>query len=262
MDTKSFFSLWYVRTLFVLVLIGVIVALGAYARLAFKQAQYSNMGPSTITVQGTGEVFARPDIGQFTFAVRGEGADPLTAQEQSAAAINEIVAYLTEAGIAEDDIKTENYNLNPRYRYEDRICPQGTFCPPGEPIIDGYEVSQMIQVKVRDLERSGELIAGAGQRGATNISGLQFTIDDEENLKAEARDTAITNAKEKAQMLADSLGVNIVRIIGYYEDEGLYPKYGYGGDMMEDAAVRSAAPTLPVGENSITSNVSITYEIK
>ncbi|MEX0931073.1 MAG: SIMPL domain-containing protein, partial [Candidatus Paceibacterota bacterium] len=251
MDTNSFFSEWYVRMLVVLVFIGVIVALGAYTKLALREAEYSNIGPSTITVHGEGEVLARPDIGQFSFSVRAEGEDAVTAQEDSAAAINEITTYLTEAGVAESDIKTQNYNLNPRYRYEERICPQGSsFCPPGKQIVDGYEVSQMIEVKVRDLDTSGDLITGVGQRGATNISSIQFTIDDEENLKAEARDAAIQNAKAKADALAKSLGVRIVKIIGYYEDEGVYPMYGYGGDAMamEESAMRSvAAPAMPVG---------------
>lgn len=261
-STRSFLSLWYVRALIVLALIGVVAALAAYAHLAVKQARYSNYGPTTINVRGEGEVLARPDIGQFTFAVRAEGDDAATAQEQSAAAMNEIIAYLTEAGVAESDIKTTNYTLNPRYIYENTVCPAGMYCPPGEPIIDGYEVSQMVEVKVRDLDRSGELISGVGARGATNVSGLSFTIDDEDALKAEAREEAIREAREKAEKLADALDVRIVRMIGYYEEEVYPPYYGYGGDMAVMESSARIAPNMPVGENEITSTVNITYEIR
>ncbi len=206
-------------------------------------------------------MFAKPDIGQFSFSVRAEGDDAAAAQEQSATAMNEILAYLTEAGVAEADVKTTGYYLNPKYVYEDRICPAGSFCPPGSPVADGFEVSQSIEVKVRDLDSSGELIAGVGERGATDISSLQFTIDDESNLKAQARDEAIADAKAKAEVLADSLGVRIVRMIGYYEEE-FYPPY-YAADMaMERSAVGGMAPSVPTGENSISSNVNITYEIR
>lgn len=263
MDTKTFFSLWYVRALMVVGLVAIVAALAAYANLAMKQARYSNYGPTTINVRGEGEVFAKPDIGKFTFSVRAEGDDAGAAQEASATAMNEIIAYLTGAGVSEDDIKTVGYYLNPKYTYPNNPCAVGMYCPPGEPQADGFEVSQSVEVKVRDLDKSGELISGAGERGATDISSLQFTIDDESNLKAQAREEAIADAKEKADKLADALGVRIVRMVGYYEEE-MYPPY-YSGAMdmaMERSVAQSATPAMPTGENSITSNVNITYEIR
>lgn len=262
MDGKSFWGKEYVQVLLTIILIGIIVALAAYAYYTLKQSEGVYTGAAVITVQGEGEILARPDIGEFSFSVMAEGETATAAQEQSAEAINTILAYLTEAGVAEADVKTENYYLNPKYRYEDAICTIN-YCPPSNPVIDGYEVSQTVVVKVRELERSGELISGVGERGATNISGLQFTIDDETVLKAQAREEAIAKAKEKAEQLADDLGVRIVRMTGFWEEQGgYYPMYdrGYGGDMVEQSA--SAAPQMPVGENTIRSTVSITYEVK
>ena len=217
MNPQSFLSLWYVRALLVLVLIGVVTSLFTYTNLTAKQAQYSMIGPTTISVRGEGEIFARPDIGQFSFAVRAEGEDAASAQELSAESVNAIVEYLKEAGVEEKDIKTQNYNLNPRYRYEERVCVSGSFCPPGEQVVDGYEVSQSVVVKVRDIDRAGDLISGVGDRGATNISSLQFTIDDETVLKAEARAEAIADAMEKAEQLADDLDVKLVRMVGFWK---------------------------------------------
>lgn len=260
------FSHTYMRVIVAFVGIAAIVALGAYTALALKQAKYMHTGPVTVSVVGEGEVFAKPDIATFTFSVRAEGDDATAAQEQSATAMNEILGYLEEAGIEEKDIRTQYYNLNPRYEYTQSICTREGYCPPGERVLRGYEVNQSVQVKVRDTATAGELISGVGSRGATDVSGLSFTIDDEESLKAEAREAAIANAKEKADALADDLGVRIVRIANFWEEQGYPQPYGYGGDMMERAAVNDdgamSAPSVPTGENTITSRVNIVYEVK
>lgn len=264
METKPLLNLWYVRVLIVLSLIGLVIALLSYSNLASRQAEYANFGPTTISVAGEGEVLAKPDIGQFSFSVRAEGVDAATAQNSSAESINAIMDYLKDNGVEEKDIKTENYYLSPKYRYEERMCLAGSYCPPGERVLDGYEVSQMVRVKVRDLDKAGDLISGVGEKGATDISNLQFTIDDESALKAEAREKAIADAKQKAEELADDLDVRLVRIINFWEDEGRYsPYYGMGGseDMMMETKA-AVSPSVPTGENSVVSRINITYEIR
>lgn len=264
MDTQTFFGQQYARILAAAVLLMALLALGAYAYATVREAKYMYMGPTTINVRGEGEVLAKPDIGTFSFSVLAQADDAATAQSESATAINEIVAYLAEAEVEEKDIKTENYNLNPRYRYEEQVCPANSFCPPSEPIIDGYEVSQMVTVKVRNLDQAGDLISGVGERGATNISSLQFTIDDESELKATAREAAIADAQEKARILAEDLGVDIERMVSYYEEEG-YPKPYYGYGLMEERALSqdaSISPSMPTGENVVRSVVNITFQIE
>jgi len=184
---QNFFETKPNQLLISLVLLMAVVALGAYAYLAFKQAENLWGGPTTITVSGEGEMVAVPDVGQFSFAVEAKGDDAVTAQSVSAEQINEILTYLIGEGVEEKDIKTESYNLFPRYRYEERICPVGSFCPSGDPIMDGFTVSQSIQVKVRDLTEAGALIAGVGERGATNLSGLKFSIVNSPNNKLRAK---------------------------------------------------------------------------
>jgi len=264
MDFRTFMALWYVRVLLVLALVGLVGAFGAYTYQTLKTAKYQYMGPTTINVRGEGEVFAKPDIGSFTFSVRAEGVDAAEAQTKSAESINGILAYLKEAGVEEKDIKTTNYNLYPTYDYgEDRACAWGQYCPPMDPVIDGYEVSQMVEVKVRNLDKSGDLISGVGGKGATDISGLTFTIDDESELKAEARELAIADARKKAKELAGDLDVRIVRMTGFWEEESYPMPYygGYGGDMAMESK-EMVAPSMPSGENTITSIVNISYEIK
>lgn len=219
---------------------------------------------NTISVSGMGEVFAVPDTAEFTVSVR-ENADTVAkAQEAATKKINDIIAYLKSAGVEEKDIKTVVYNVNPRYEWESAICREG-YCPPGKQTLVGFEVFQSISVKVKDTKKAGELLSGVGSRGASDVSGLSFTIEDEDALKAEARSKAIAEAKGKADALAQELGVEVVRVVGFYEDSGGYPPpipYGIGGDAMMARTEKALAPELPTGENKIVSNVNITYEIR
>src|SRR3989344_4935888 len=126
-------------------------------------------------------------------------------------------------------------------------CIAGMYCP-GEQVQDGFEVNQTILVKVRNLETAGALLGLVGDKGATNISGLSFTIAD---------------AKAKAEVLANNLGVRLTKMVGYYEDEGYpVPYYGMGGDMMVKQEMSSVTPDLPTGENITTSRVTLTFQVK
>jgi uncharacterized protein YggE len=141
------------------------------------------------------------------------------------------------------------------------------YCPPaGEPTLKGYEVNQSVTVKVRDIAKAGEILSQVGGKGAQNVSGIQMTVDDTNALKDEARKLAIEDAKQKAEALADTLGVRLVRMNGYWEEEAdPYGRgYGMGGDMMMNASMDSApkAATLPTGENTVTSRVNLSYEIR
>lgn len=241
-----------------------ILALGSYAKLNFEKIEYLSPMPATITVTGEGELFAVPDIGQFSFSVMAESEDVTAAQELSGTKVNSILEYLREQGIEDKDIKTLNYNLYPRYRYEERICPLGSYCPPGERVQDGFEVNQTVQVKVRETDKAPSVIAGVGERGATNISGLEFTIDDVEVLRKEAREKAIVDAQEKAAVLANQLGVKIVRLTSYNEQGGGYEPYYKAAAMamdMEEAAGFGGAE-LPMGEEGTKVEVSVTYEVR
>jgi len=249
-----------------LVLILAVVALGSYAYVTYKQSENIALGQNSIAVAGKGEIFAKPDIASFTFSVDADAADAVAAQKKSADAMNAIVAYLKENGVADKDIKTSNYSLNPKYRFEQVTCVQAYNCPGGKQILDGYTVSQSVTVKVRDTGKAGDLISNVGAKGATNISGLSFTIDDIEKLKRDARELAIKDARANAEKLASDLGVHLGRIMTYSEDQGGgYPPIMYDKAMSMTSGARAmpeAAPTIPTGENTITSNVSIIYELK
>ena len=261
---NTFFTSTLNQVLGSLVLAGAVLALITYANLNWQASQYVSDYVPTITVDGMGEVVAVPDLGTFSFSVIARAETAEAAQADAAERNNAIVAYLAEAGVAETDVKTVNYNVYPQYRYEDRTCQPGGFCPPGDRVLTGYEVQQGIEILVRDTADAGTLISGVGQRGADNISSLQFTIDDDTTYVNEARALAIADAKQRAEQLAEALGVRLVQIVSYNESGAGHSPYarsemmGMGGDMAMD----SVAPDMPVGEDTITRNITITYEVR
>jgi uncharacterized protein YggE len=260
-----------VRNLIIAAL-GVFIAFLAAATLAeLKGLRFIGSGvtaSNTISVSGEGEVFAVPDTAEFSVTVQETAKDVKSAQESATEKSNDIIAYLKGAGIDAKDIKTIDYSVNPQYEYSQSVCPAASsgvvYCPPGRQNLTGYQVSQTLSVKVRDTDKAGELLSGVGSKGASQVSGLSFTVDDQDALDAQARDKAIAQAKTKADALAKSLGVHIVRVVGFSEN-GNYPVY-YAKTMSAagNAAFDSAAPApeLPVGQNRIVSNVSVTYEIQ
>jgi hypothetical protein len=233
---------------------------------AFKEYRYIGSGVSatnTIQVTGEGEVFAVPDIATFTFSVIEENKVATEAQDAAATKMNQAITFLKGEGVDEKDIKTIGYNLYPQYKYETTVC-SSSYCPPsGERELTGYEVRQTLSVKVRDTQRAGELLSGVGTYSA-EVSGISFTIDDETALLAEARVQAIGDAQEKAEQLAEDLGVKLVRIVGFNESGAspYFAKYEMALDSAAAGRGGAVAPELPLGENQINSTVTIIYEIR
>ena len=222
---------------------------------------------NTITVSGEGEVFAVPDTATFSVTIQEEAKQVKDAQEVATEKSNDIIAYLKKQGVEEKDIKTADYSVYPQYDYTNAAC-SGGYCPPGRQVLRGFQVSQTLTVKVRDTEKAGDLLSGVGELGATSVSGLSFELDtaDQTAKEAEARGEAIEDARTKAEALAGQLGVSLVRIVGFSEN-GNYPMYYAKAEMSMAADGRGGAalppsPQIPVGENKITSNVSVKYEIR
>lgn len=225
---------------------------------------------STITVSGEGESYAIPDIATFNFSVTELGSTVKQAQEKADEKINKALALIRESGTEDKDIKTTGYNVYPKYEWEQVNCVQmiGVSCPSGKNVLKGYEVFQSITVKVRDTEKAGDLVTKIGALGVDNISGLEFTVDDRDKYISEAREEAIKKAKEQGKILAKQLGVKLGKVM-YFNEMGNYMPtpyyYGEGMGGGRDMALSSVSPMkaeLPTGETKITSQISITYEIK
>jgi len=230
---------------------------------ALSRFGLGDMAPvNTITVTATGKAAAAPTVGQISFTVTETAEVVKDAQDAATTKTNAALAALKEVDIKEADITTSGYSVYPQHENQ-QPCYPGVICNRGEAKITGYQVSQTIEVKIRDLERIGETLGKIGSAGVQTISGPNFSFDDDSGVKEEARAGAIKDAREKARVLAKQLGVSLGPIVNFSENGAGYPipYFAKGGDMM---ALSSAevAPTLPVGEQETAVTVSITYEIR
>lgn len=232
---------------------------------AFKGLGEINPAYNSISVTGEGEAVAIPDIASFSFNVSADASSVALAQEEVTKKVDAILSAVKELDIEEEDIKTTDYSVYPKYTYSSIPCTP-TYCPPSRQTQDGYTASHSISIKVRDTDQVGEVIAVAGSNGATNISSVSFTIDDPDQLVESARVDAIADAKAKAKVLADELGVRLVRVVSFYDNQPGYPvpyyaeERAFGGDMAVQTV--SSAPKLPTGENKYSASVTVTYEIR
>ena len=242
-----------VRVLIIfLAILTISFAVGAWNKI--KESKYIGqdiMIRNTISVIGTGETYVKPNLGVASFSVKTEGKTALLTMSENTKKMNSVIEKMKELGVEEKDLKTIRFQIYPYYEYiqERRV-------------LTGYEATQSIQVKMRDLEKVGQIVEAAVNAGANQTDDLAFTVDDEERGKAEkeARENAIKEAKEQAKEIADQLGIGLVRIINFSENS-YGPRafeskefYGIGGG-------GGSAPQIETGENKIETTVYITYEI-
>lgn len=261
-----------IQSALALVLILLSAFLFAETIKSLKEYRYVGGGiapTNAITVSGEGEVFAIPDTAEFTFSITERADTSKEAQDMATQKANDAIKALVEQGIEEKDIKTVAYNLYPVYEWRDATTCLRYPCEKTREQV-GFELSQSIRVKVKDLDRAGEMLELVTGKGVSDVSGLDFTIADEDDLKQDARKKAIDEAKTKAEQLAQDLGVSLVRIVGFGEsDGGYYPMYARAEAMLDSSAPAyglgggdESSVSVPSGENRVVSNVTITYEIK
>ncbi len=241
----------------------------------------------SFSVSAEGKAIIVPDVAEFTFEVISEGGVNLAdTQAKNTEKTNNAIAFVKSKGVDAKDIKTQGYNVEPRYQYYDCGAPavpiyfkgesggvsgssgvsapsaKRVVCPP--PDIIGYTVRQTVSVKVRDFKAIGDILSGVVGNGANSVSQLSFTVDDPTVVENEARAEALAKAKDKAKAMADAGGFRIGRLLNISEG-GVIPYYGkrsyaMGGD---EAAVSTVlAPTIEPGSQEFQVTMTLTYEIR
>lgn len=243
---------------FILSLVGMII-LGVVVSLAFYFPNQPNK-EDRFSVIGSGTVYAKADIANITIGLKTEVKK--TAAEvtkENSEQMNDIIEAVKELGVEEKDIKTTDFRLNPVYTWVEKE---------GQKLL-GYEISQNISLKVRDLNKISDIITQATDKGANQIGNISFTIDDEYELKNEARKLAIEKAKEKAEAIATESGMKLGKIKSVYENSYQPPiAYDYSNAYKEmrlesqDQGAGVAVSGIEAGQNEIKVEVTLMYEVK
>ena len=223
--------------------------------------KYNNKPENVISITGHGEVQAVPNIANISFTIRKEAKTVKDAQAQVAEVETKALSSLKTNGILDADRKTESVSFNPKYEYKNVVCTE--YSCPSNSVLTGYEAYETITVKIRNIDTVGKIVQDLGILGVTELSGPNFSVDKEDSFKDTARKEAIGDAQTKAKELAKELGVRLGKITSFNEG-GNYATPMYVNAKM-DSVSAAGAPSpavLPVGENTITSDVTITYEIR
>jgi hypothetical protein len=242
------------RVLFGLVLLMLAAWLGLKARNEARQ--YNFIGVSiernTIVVSGEGKVTAIPDIATIDLGTTTDRSTVAEAQKENTRIMNAVIQKLGELSVEKKDVQTQNYSISPRYDYNE-----------GRTTLRGYTVSQNLHVKIRNLDRVGDIIGAAGALGVNQIGGISFTIDEPEKLKAEARELALKNAKAKADALAKVVGIKLRRVVSFQESGSEpYPMPMYGLAKADMAMGMGGGPSVEAGSTDVVVNATVTYEIE
>ena len=217
---------------------------------ASAQEKSSKDSPPSITVTAEATVKASPDQAQIDIGVVTQAATAQAAATQNAQKLDATISALRRALGSGADIKTVNYSLTPNYRYPR----EG-----GQPTIEGYNASNTVQVKTSDLAQVGKIIDAATGSGANNIQSLQFSLKDEQAVRAQALREASLKAKAKADAIASALNLKVLRVLHVEESGQIRPVPMYA--RAEMAQVAQAPTPIEPGTIEVQSMVTLTVEI-
>jgi uncharacterized protein len=210
-----------------------------------------------IWVSGEGKVTVTPDIATITLGVSAQTPTVAEAQSQASTAMDKIMASLTSNGIAKKDMQTKNYSIRQVTRWVESTQKEEVI---------GYNVSNMIVAKIRDMDKVGKIIDDAVTAGGDfiRINGINFSVEDPSKYYVQARELAMNKAKDKAQQIAQLSGVTLGKPT-YVSESSYTPPTPYPVNMYKsDMAVGAAAPTTSIsaGEMDIVLDVQVAYAIQ
>lgn len=239
-----------------LLLVALVALFGLKARNEAREHQFIGVPieRNVITVTGEGKVIAVPDVAAIDLGTTVERQTVAAAQEENTRVMNAVIKTLGEMGVDKKDIRTTSYSIRPVYDWTD-----------GRQRLRAYQAAQSVQVKIRDLEKVGDIVGAAGQMGVNQAGNVAFAIDDPEALKQEARLLALANAKEKAEALSKAVGVKLRRVVSFSESFGQAPPpYFYDKVALGRGAeaAEPPAPSIEPGSSEIVVNADVTYEIE
>ncbi|MBR3641142.1 MAG: SIMPL domain-containing protein [Oscillibacter sp.] len=240
------------RTIACAVLAAAMAALlcGCGETIAVQGAQEREL----VTVSASDSVKLAPDKATVSFGVTTEESTAEKAQVKNSERVNEVIAALVERGVDEKSIRTENYNMYPRYDYSGSTSR-----------IVGYTVYTTLSVQDRDIEGLGELLSACVAAGINRVDSVGFFCSGYDEAYREALKLAVDAAREKAETLAAAAGRTLGGAVtiteGWQDTSGRYPSSSVNYALKEEA-YDLAAPAFQPGESEIKASVTVAYELK
>ena len=215
-------------------------------------AEEEDLIPS-IQVMGEGKVETVPDEALASFGVSSENKSLDRAYRENTAKMNAVIRSVKEIGVADKDIQTTSFNVSPVYPQDERGRRMD-----GAPV--GFRVSQQVSVRIRDLAKAGPLIDQVMTDGTNTFSGIQFTSSAIEELRKQAKNLAAKDARANAELLAESLGVKLGKLLKVSADP-VRPYYAETRGVAMMAMAGSAGPQIEAGSMAVVATCNVEYTI-
>lgn len=239
------------KTILAALMLGVASLPGAAAAQSVPVIGQTIAG-TRLDVSAMGEATRVPDIAIVSAGVVTRAATARAALEQNAARMERVRAALKRAGIGDRDIQTSNISLNPEYRYVQDQPPR----------LVGYTASNQVNVRFRDIAKTGDILDALVAEGANQINGPNLTIDKPEEAQDEARTKALGVGRARAELYARALGMRVVRLLSVSESGGGYPVPPPMPVMMEARAQAGNATKIDPGEQKVQVTLSMVFELQ
>jgi uncharacterized protein YggE len=210
----------------------------------------SKLVPS-VTVTGSGEASARPDMATVQVGVVTDAESASEALKKNSEAMSGLMQSLAGQGIAEKDIQTTNVSVSPRY----------SSLRNGESMhIVGYEATNNVQAKIRKLSNLGTILDDVVEKGANRMHGVSFSVAEPNPILDQARQKSIQDAHRKADLYAAAAGVKLGRVLLIEEQSHHLPRME--PLVMARGAMAAAAVPIASGEQEFRVSISVTYALE
>lgn len=205
-----------------------------------------------LSVSAQAEASRVPDVASLSAGVVSQATDANAALRANAEQMDKVMAAIKAAGIAAKDIQTSGLNVNPQYKYTDNQPPS----------ITGYQASNTVSLKVREIDKLGKVLDALVASGANQVNGPSFEIDEPEAVYDEARRAALDKARKRAEMYAKSLDMKVGRIVSISEGGGFQPPRPVMMMAKAEAFDRAASSPVSPGETTLTANLDVVFELE
>ncbi|MBU3078037.1 SIMPL domain-containing protein [Sphingomonas quercus] len=231
-----------------------ILALAAVAAGATAAAAQPAMPPvgTHLTVRAEGQVNRVPDVATISAGVVTQAQTADAAMAENARRMAAATAALRKAGLADRDIRTASISLQPQYRYANNQ----------PPVLTGYQASNQLSVRFRDVTRAGAILDALVAQGINQINGPDFTVDQPETALDEARADAVRIARARAEVYARAAGLSVARIVAIDEGGDALPPVRPVMMMARAAAPQAADTAIEPGEQKLSVTVTVSFELK